>query len=126
MVDEDDRVLLSRRAVDPFAGKWDLPGGFLEEGEHPLDGVRRELQEEAGVEIEPRVFLGIWIDGYVYRDRSFSTLNLYWTARIVDGEPEPADDVLEFRWFAPAEVPQEELAFGHLTDVLSAVRDEHA
>jgi mutator protein MutT len=126
VLDEEERVLLSRRAVDPFAGKWDLPGGFLEEGEHPVDCVRRELQEEAGVEIEPLVFLGIWIDGYVYRDRSFSTLNLYWTARIVAGEPVPRDDVAELRWFAPHEVPADELAFGHLPAVLSALRDQHA
>ena len=52
-LDDDGRVLLSRRGIDPFAGKWDFPGGFLDEEEHPLDCVRRELREEAGVEIEP-------------------------------------------------------------------------
>lgn len=124
VIDDDGRVLLSRRAVEPFAGKFDLPGGFLEEGEHPLDCVRRELQEEAGVRIEPLDFLGIWTD--LYGDRGLSTLNMYWRARIVAGEPEPADDVEELRWFAADDVPHDELAFGHLPEVLSALRDKNA
>jgi NAD+ diphosphatase len=124
VVDDQGRVLLSRRGVDPAEGKWDLPGGFLEEGEHPIDCLRRELDEEAGVEVEPRDFLGAWVD--VYGDREIRTLNLYWTACVVQGQPEPADDVAEFRWFAPDEVPCDELAFAHLPDVLSAFRNQHA
>ena len=53
-VDESGRVLLSRRGVEPFKGLWDFPGGFVEEDEHPLECLRRELQEEAGVAIEPQ------------------------------------------------------------------------
>jgi mutator protein MutT len=126
--DDEGRVLLSRRAHDPFAGKWDLPGGFLEEGEHPLDCVMRELREEAGIGLADPKLLGIWIDRYEYKRRLVATLNLYYSARIGEGTPEPADDVTELRWFAPAEVPVAELAFGHITEVLSAwrARNEHA
>jgi NAD+ diphosphatase len=119
-IDEEGRVLLSRRAIDPFKGRWDLPGGFLDEGEHPLDCLRRELHEEAGMEVEPRRFLGIWMDRYGGDGSAAATLNFYWTARIADGDPEPADDVAELRWFAPDEIPHDELAFGHLDDVLRA------
>lgn len=128
VVDDGGRVLLSKRAKDPFAGKWDLPGGFLEEGEHPLDGVKRELREEAGIEIGYERLLGIWMDRYEYRRRVVETLNIYYTARLAEGAPEPADDVAEFRWFAANEVPLDELAFAHIPEVLSAwrSRDEHA
>lgn len=123
--DDEGRVLLSKRAHDPAAGKWDLPGGFLEEGEHPLACLERELREEARVELSVERLLGIWIDRYEYKRRIVATLNIYYGARIAHGTPTPADDVLELRWFSPAEVPVEELAFGHITEVLSAWRNPH-
>jgi 8-oxo-dGTP diphosphatase len=125
--DGEGRVLLSRRAFDPSAGKWDLPGGFLEEGEHPLDCVNRELREEAGIELTDQRLLGIWMDQYEYKRRVVATLNIYYSALLGEGRLEPADDVAELRWFAPDEVPVGELAFGHIEDVLSAwrARDEH-
>lgn len=124
VVGDHGRVLLSKRANDPFAGKWDLPGGFLEEGEHPLDCLHRELREEAGIGLTDERLLGIWIDRYEFKGRVVATLNVYYSARIADGTPEPADDVAEFRWFAPDGVPIDELAFGHIEEVLS-VWNEH-
>jgi ADP-ribose pyrophosphatase YjhB (NUDIX family) len=108
LVDEQGRVLLARRGVEPELGKWDLPGGFLEEGEEPLDGLRRELHEETGLEVEPLSFLGAWVDRYGDGEGAIATLNLYWLAQAV-GEPHAADDVAELCWFAAGELP--ELAF---------------
>jgi ADP-ribose pyrophosphatase YjhB (NUDIX family) len=126
--DDEGRVLLSKRAHDPAAGKWDLPGGFLEEGEHPIDCLHRELREEAGIGLTDEWLLGIWMDRYQYKRRVVATLNVYYGARIAEGTPTPADDVVELRWFAPGEVPVGELAFGHITDVLSvwAGRNQNA
>lgn len=123
--DGEGSVLLSRRANDPAAGKWDLPGGFLEEGEHPLDCVRREVREEAGIGLAEEELLGIWMDRYEYKGRDVATLNVYYSARLRDGTPEPADDVAELRWFQPHDVPVEELAFEHIPEVLSAWRRRH-
>jgi len=124
--DERGRVLLARRAQEPFKGRWDIPGGFLEEGEHPLDGARRELREETGLEVELLEFLGAWMDSYGGDSTAEATLNLYWTARAVGGEAAPADDVDDLRWFAPDELPDEdELAFENVPLVLAAWQ-EHA
>jgi 8-oxo-dGTP diphosphatase len=126
-VDEQGRVLLARRAVEPDVGAWDLPGGFVDEGEHPLEALRRELREETGLEVEPAEFLGVWMDRYGGDSTAESTLNLFWTARVVGGEPHAADDVAELGWFAPDELPAEdELAFNCIALALAAWRDEHA
>ena len=119
--DDDGRVLLARRAVEPYLGLWDPPGGFLEEGEHPEDGLRRELLEETGLRCEAVRFLGVWMDVYGDAPDAAATLNLYWTMRVVSGEPVAADDVAELRWFAADELPgTDELAFTTVKDVLAA------
>jgi 8-oxo-dGTP diphosphatase len=122
--DETGRLLLTRRARAPYLGKWDLPGGFVHEGEHPLDAIRRELREETGLDVEPERFVGVWMDRYGEGGRGEHTLNLYWTAR-AEGDAVPADDVSEVGWFAPDELPRPaELAF-HIPSVLDTWRDEH-
>jgi ADP-ribose pyrophosphatase YjhB (NUDIX family) len=105
LVVDDGRILLGKRAHEPDAGRWDLLGGFLDDGEHPLDGLRRELREETGAEVEPGAFLGIYMDTYGEGPDVANVLNIVWEARIVSGEPEPADDVAELRWFARDEPP---------------------
>jgi 8-oxo-dGTP diphosphatase len=114
--DERGRVLLGRRAHEPGAGRWDLPGGFLDEDEHPLDALRRETREETGLEIEPLAFLGFWLEPYEGR----IVLCLAWTARAT-GEARAGDDLTELCWFEPDQLPEPpELAFTHYPEVLSA------
>ena len=119
---EGDGVLLARRAIDPYRGFWDLPGGFVEEDEHPLDTLRREVAEEVGLEVAPTAFIGSWLDKYAAKGDPRSTLNLYWAARVVGGEPCVSDEVSEVRWFALDEIPAEdEIAFRNVPQVLAAV-----
>jgi 8-oxo-dGTP diphosphatase len=129
-VDQEGRLLLGRRAAQVFDGYWDLPGGFVTEGEHPLDTIRRELREETGLEVEPQEFFGVWTDWYGEAGEAegvISTINLYWIARVVGGVERPADDVSELRWFARDELPRdEELAFTNVAQVVSAWRQQHA
>jgi ADP-ribose pyrophosphatase YjhB (NUDIX family) len=122
--DERGKVLLGRRAFDPGAGLWDLPGGFLHEDEHPLEGLRREIREETALEIEPLAFLGFWLEPYDGR----TVLCLAWSAQ-ASGDPRAGDDLVELRWFEPDALPAAtELAFVHYPEVLSvALRGkEHA
>jgi ADP-ribose pyrophosphatase YjhB (NUDIX family) len=125
VVGDDGSVLLARRAGEPFRGHWDLPGGFLDEGEHPLDALRRELREETGLEVEPDNFVGVWTDRYGDAEDAHATL--YWTAHVVGGgEAQAADDVSELAWFRHDELPPpSELAF-HIADVLATWRQQHA
>ena len=122
VLDAEGRLLLARRAGEPERGKWDLPGGFLEEGEHPLDALRRELREETSLEVEPLDFLGVWMDRYGEGESAPAPLNMYWTARVLSGDPRPADDVSELRWFRVDGLPAAtDFAF-HVADVIAAYR----
>lgn len=121
MLERDGRVLLARRARDPRKGHWDLPGGFVDEREEPVAALRREFVEETGLEVEPLELLRIDIEPYEHR-HVFSVTYLV----CGDGDPVPADDVAELRWFAPDELP--EMAFPAQNDVLRvwAARHENA
>jgi ADP-ribose pyrophosphatase YjhB (NUDIX family) len=122
--DELGRLMLTRRAIEPRKGKWDTPGGFLEEGEAPLDGLRRELREETGLEIEPGEFVGALTDLYGDGPEAQFVLSLNWTARVLAGEPVAADDVSEIRWFAADELPgEDEIAFPSVASLVRRWRE---
>jgi ADP-ribose pyrophosphatase YjhB (NUDIX family) len=105
ILERDGRVLFARRGREPRQGYWDLPGGFLNEGETPVDGLRREFLEETGLEIEPVTLLRIDIEPYAGR----YVFSVSWLVRDVDParEPLPADDVDQVRWFGRDELPAE-------------------
>lgn len=122
MIEKDGRVLLGRRRDDPSAGLWDLPGGFVDEHEHPLAALERELREETGLTVERHEFLGIWMQPYDGR----TVLCLTWLAHPTSGEERPGDDLVELRWFRPSEVPPaRELAFETYVEILSLWRARH-
>jgi ADP-ribose pyrophosphatase YjhB (NUDIX family) len=119
VVDDEGRVLLVRRARDPYKGTWDVPGGFLEEGEAPLEGLRRELQEETALDVEPGRFVNALLDRYGTGEDAATTLNLYWEATVAGGEPEAGDDAAEVRWFPRDELPpEEEIGFPNVRELL--------
>jgi 8-oxo-dGTP diphosphatase len=118
--DDRGRILLARRAFDPGAGLWDLLGGFMNEGEEPLETLRRELLEETGLTVEPGEYLGGIPDGY--GEDGNATINFYWEARLTAGDPRPADDVAELAWFpADALPPRSEFAFANTVELLGRI-----
>lgn len=110
LVEKDGRLMLTRRIIEPFNGWWDLPGGFLEDGEHPEDGACREVEEETGLKIKVKELTGIIMDDY--GDTGIHTMNLHYLAEPVFGEEHPASDVGEIKWFLPGEIPNE-IAFAN-------------
>jgi ADP-ribose pyrophosphatase YjhB (NUDIX family) len=119
LTDGEGRLLLVRRARHPYAGTWDVPGGFLEEAEHPLDGLRRELREETGLEIDPGRFVDALLDRYGAGEDAATTLNLYWEASVAGGEAQAGDDAAELRWFPRDELPpDEEIGFPNVRELL--------
>jgi ADP-ribose pyrophosphatase YjhB (NUDIX family) len=110
------RVLLALRARPPYAGTWDLPGGFLEAGERPEIGLGREVLEELGVRVRSARFIGFAVDRY--GPGGISVLAIIYGVRLGPGRVQPSDDVAEVRWFAPSEVPWRAIAFSALRRAL--------
>ena len=122
VLDNGGRVLLARRAADPGKGRWDLLGGFIDEGEEPLAALRREFDEEIGTEVEPGEFVGGFPDRY--GDDGPPTVNFYWTARL-GGEPQGSEEIAELRWFDPDDLPPPgEFAFENTVEALRAWREK--
>ncbi len=107
VLDSAGNVLLGKRAREPMLGLWDLPGGFCNPDETPEACAVRELAEETGCAIRVDRFLGHLID--TYGDDGDFTLNAVFVAHITEGNPVPADDVAELRWFALGDLPGPEL-----------------
>lgn len=102
---EDDKVLLAKRAHEPFKGSWDVIGGFLDLGELPEDGVKREVMEETGLEIEILDLLGFYMDRY--GDDGDHVLVNRFIGKITGGDMKANDDVAELKWFPINNLPED-------------------
>lgn len=102
LIIRNGKVLLVRRAIEPFRGYWDIPGGFCEVDEHPAETTIREVREETGLEIELTGLLGLWLDEYV-KDL---TLNIYYLARPLTRRLQVGSDADGGAWFAPDALPR--------------------
>jgi 8-oxo-dGTP diphosphatase len=111
VVVSNGRVLLVRRGAPPLAGQWSIPGGMLESGETLLEGVRRELAEETGVEVRVldliEVFERIDLDG-AGRTR-YHYVVLDYLCEAIRGEAQAGSDVTDAAWVAASELAPYEL-----------------
>jgi ADP-ribose pyrophosphatase YjhB (NUDIX family) len=99
----DGKVLLGRRAKAPFQGAWEVPGGFVERGEHPVDAAVREVREELGVDVELTGLVGVYIETSG-RNEQLQITVFEGTTSAVEAVPDPAE-VIEWAWFAPDDFP---------------------
>ena len=105
------KVLLVERDVEPFAGEWALPGGFVRQDEPLAEAARRELGEETGI---ADLFLEqLYTFGDPDRDpRGWTVSVAYYALVSPEGyDVQGASDARSARWFALGEVPA--LAFDH-------------
>ena len=98
-------VILLRRGIEPGAGLWAQPGGFLEIDETVREGAIRETLEETGLIIEPGEIVGL------YSRTQAAVVVIAFEARIVSGELRTNPEALEFGTFRPEAIPWDEVAF---------------
>ena len=97
----NDKILVSVRATDPDKGKLDTVGGFLDNGEKPIDGAIREFKEETGyqLKVEQLKLITITVDKYTYQGSTFFTINpFYYVTFDEELALKPSDEVAELKW----------------------------
>jgi 8-oxo-dGTP diphosphatase len=94
-----DKVLMSRRTIEPRRGYWTLPGGYVELGESAEEAVVREALEEVGVKVRVERLLGLHSGA-----PSAVAVALYEGA-IIGGEPRALHEVDQVGFFPPENAP---------------------
>jgi 8-oxo-dGTP diphosphatase len=113
LIEQDGRVLLVRRANEPYQGLWTLPAGFIDGGEDPALAAVRECLEETGLSVRVTRVLDVIAGREHERGADFI---IVYGAEIISGELIPADDADAAEWFPRDQLPQ--LAFKATQKVL--------
>jgi ADP-ribose pyrophosphatase YjhB (NUDIX family) len=101
----EGKVLLCRRAINPRAGFWNVPAGFLEIGETVEDGAIREVWEEAEARVR---LLSLQT---VFTFTSYWHVYLQFVGELVDGQFGVGEESTEAKLFNEEEIPWDEIAF---------------
>jgi len=112
LVTSGEKILLCKRAIKPQYGLWNLPAGFLENGESAEDGAIRETFEESKANIEIvklHVLYSLPLVNQVY---------LHFLARFKESNIGPTKESLEVRFFKQDEIPWNQIAFQSTTFAL--------
>lgn len=113
LIEQDNKVLLVRRAINPGKGQWTLPAGFVDAGEDPARAAERECLEETGLQVQVTDLLTVMFGQEHSRG---AHIIIFYRGVIIGGHQTPADDVDEVGFFARDELP--ELAFKSTIRVL--------
>ena len=112
VVRDDGRVLAIQRCDD---GRWVPPGGVLELGESPEDGVAREVLEETGVKVQAEQLTG------VYKNMKLGVVSLAFRCRMIGGRAHESDEARRVAWLTVDEATQQmpEARAVRVTDAMS-------
>ncbi len=116
LIFEDGKILLVERGKEPLKGYWSIPGGIVETGEKLVEGIRREVAEETGLDVEPysmfEIFERIMPDAEGKAEYHYVLID--YLCRRVGGELAAASDVSRVEWVGEQDLRQFRLTDGTL------------
>ena len=119
--DKENKLLLTRRAIEPAKGMLDLPGGFVEPMERAEDAVIREIREELGIQITKAEYLASFPNEYVYSGFSVFTIDLAFICDVDDlSAVVPADDVAAVEFVSLDEIRSEDLCSESMVQIIES------
>ncbi len=105
VVDNNGKIMLTTRGIEPGYGKLDLPGGFVDPGESVENALKRELFEELGLKVKSYEYLGSAPNEYIFSEFSVFTIDLVFKVIPETMEGLKAmDDILSFRFYSEEEI----------------------
>lgn len=104
IIDGDDRVVLTRRCIEPWCGLWVMPGGKIDHGEPLLEALHREVREEVGLEVHVEGLVDVYEHVGVGPGNDHYVI-LYYLVRPAGHELRPnGAEVTEACWVPAAEL----------------------
>src|SRR3989344_442080 len=123
VVIRDGKLLVLKRNEEPFKDMWDLPGGYMSQGEMPEDTLRKELMEELGVECELD-FIN-WFPGTAsWKDRTFAILSHAYLADIKGDIKLNQDENSEYKWVSLEELDPDSIAFDSNQTITKYIKEK--
>lgn len=108
LIRDRDRYLLIKRAAEPDAGLWTVPGGLVEVGERAAEAAVREAKEETGLDVEILEVIDV-VDKIVMDENSrimYHFVIIDYLATPIGGSLKAASDALDAQWLEAEEFPR--------------------
>lgn len=112
IVENENKIVLLKRGIEPELGKWVFPGGYVDRGEKVEEAAIRETREECGIRIRIKDLLGVysypgWVEAVVV-----------YVTEYLSGELVPRDETSEVKFLRTEDIPWDDLAFPSTKDAL--------
>ena len=115
IIEKDNKILLLKRAHNPWEGFWYLPAGFVEFDEDPKMGGIREVKEEIGLDVQ----INAMFHEYFYDDDPRGNgLLLVYLSKVLNWNYVQSDEITDYRFFSVHQIPNNLCGAGHRSAIL--------
>ena len=105
IIEKGGKILLVRETKPAVKGMWNHPAGWLEVGENPIEGAKREVKEETGFDFNPEKVLGIYSLAGLEGGVTHHSMKIIFIGKISEEQGKFLEnEISETKWFSPEEI----------------------